>query len=162
MRCGYFCVVVLMLYGSPAFGQATFHPLPAEYAGATFDARGISADGNVIVGSSSNSPDALRWTLNGGFEVLGVGIPFAASADGSSVVGDGYNGGPQAFLWTEAGGMVGLPLCLGSGCGSSASDVSGDGSVVVGSIGGTSFRWSPITGMVDLARIIREEVSLLN
>ena len=148
-----FCVVVLMLCGSPAFGQATFHPLPAEYAGATFEARGISADGNVIVGSSINSPDALRWTLSGGFEVLGAGIPFAASADGSSVVGGGYNGGPQAFLWTEAGGMVSFPFCLGSNCGSYASDVSGDGSAVVGSIGGLSFRWSAITGMVDLGNL---------
>ena len=46
--------------------------------------------------------------------------------------------------------MLGLGMSLGGHAGSSATDVSDNGSVVVGNIGLTSFRWTASSGLVDL------------
>lgn len=79
-------------------------------------ATGISADGRVIVGSSSSSLSmsderAFRWTEEGGMEDLGS-LPGATrtsawevSADGSVIVG---SSGGRAFMWTAETGMVDL------------------------------------------------------
>src|SRR5262249_5952685 len=89
------------------------------------EARGVSADGKVIVGNfpGENSPElgrarteAFRWTAESGYVSLGV-LPTAfhsnaaaVSADGSVIVGFSAttSSGPQAFRWTQVEGMVGL------------------------------------------------------
>jgi probable HAF family extracellular repeat protein len=83
-------------------------------------ARGVSSDGSVVVGYSSNvsfAPEAFRWTSSG---MVGLGdLPGGAfnsqaagvSGDGSTAVGlastapSPYN---TSFKWTPSGGLVGL------------------------------------------------------
>jgi len=126
-------------------------------------ATAVSADGCVVVGTApymkamtddlkpggdyslpvTSGPDlyqAFRWTQGGGMVGLGF-IPgmndsrgVAVSADGSVVVGYGYdlahNAGttaPQAFRWTAAGGTVGCGVDSTYGAA-----VTADGSVVFG------------------------------
>lgn len=84
---------------------------------------------------------------------------FAASADGSVIVGSADTGdfNPHAFRWTAGGGMVDLGL-LSGGTISQATAVSADGSIVAGqSDGGASadgnteaFVWTSGGGMVGL------------
>lgn len=84
------------------------------------DARDISADGRVVVGSAprgSNS-EAFRWTSETGMVGLGFlpgGFPtnrdtyaFGVSGDGSVIVGDGVtstDGSREAFIWTQSHGI---------------------------------------------------------
>ena len=116
----------------------------------------VSADGNVIVGTSSShrsSQEAVRWDT-GSISRLAdqdacgqiAGVPSfaaAASSDGSVVVGISKCGG---FRW-ESGSYTLLSDLPGGGKTGIAWDVSGDGSVVVGSAGGgpggdsVAFRW---------------------
>src|SRR5438105_845728 len=100
-------VVVVAAFGSltgasSAFGKsqtpgASFQGLgqmPGATTGGT-SAFGISGDGSVIVGAgwvSSFEQEAFRWTLTGGYQLLGDlgggnSIADAASLDGSVVVG---------------------------------------------------------------------------
>jgi probable HAF family extracellular repeat protein len=127
-------------------------------------ARGVSADGSVIVGEDvGGAALATRWTEAGGLVTLGdlpggqvVSTANDVTADGSGVVGYGrVAGGNQAYLWTEATGMVGLGYLPGGGRYSTATAVSADGSVIVGTsdsaLGGrVAYRWTAATGMVDL------------
>jgi probable HAF family extracellular repeat protein len=130
-------------------------------------ARGVSADGSVVVGSSSSGVndyeyEAFRWTQETGMVGLSnlpsgnFSSATGVSADGSVVVG---SNGDAAFRWTQSSGMVGL-----GGSNSSANDVSADGSVVVGFFGYSyipggghsqkeSFRWTQSGGMVSLGSL---------
>ncbi|MEJ2640908.1 MAG: hypothetical protein P8010_15160 [Desulfosarcinaceae bacterium] len=108
-------------------------------------AYGISADGQVVVGSGEGpyADEAFRWTLQGGIEGLGflsggdASTALAVSADGSVVVGySTTDNGREAFRWTSAEGMVGLGDLPGGAVNSIAHGVSADGSIVVGA--GTS------------------------
>lgn len=102
-------------------------------------ARGVSADGSVVVGSAINTNGqlrAFRWT-NGIMQDLGtlggsLSEAWDVSQEGSVVVGYSYNavGHPRAFRWTKATGMLDLGTLEGSE--SWARGVSADGSVVVG------------------------------
>ena len=98
-------------------------PVPlGDLGGSEAGTAGISADGSVIVGSSTNSSgdkEAFRWTQSGGMVGLGdlSGGLFrsgatAVSGDGLVIVGWGTTGTTiadrGAFVWTTAGGMVGL------------------------------------------------------
>lgn len=141
------------------------------------DAFGVSADGSVIVGSSSSTrsysgnpfyDEPFRWTA-GGMQGLGYLSNYASSygsangisADGSVVVGSSVdaNGYERPFRWTQSGGMVSLgtltnyPASNQNG----ASDVSADGSIVVGfgttETGRTAFRWSSGIGMQSLGTL---------
>ncbi|MGE0536392.1 MAG: PEP-CTERM sorting domain-containing protein [Pirellulales bacterium] len=118
----------------------------------------VSADGSVVVGSSS---EAFRWTSGGGMVGLGdppgfnSGFAWGVSADGSVVVGTGTSSlGTEAFRWTSGGGMVGLGDLPGGRFNSYALGVSADGSVVVGrgysASGYEAFRWTSGGGMVGL------------
>ena len=82
------------------------------------EARDVSDDGRVVVGSSAtHAPgglyEAFRWTEDGGMVGLGDlpgGIDFSSattvSADGSTVGGFGTgDSGPEYFLWTASSGM---------------------------------------------------------
>ncbi len=138
--------------------------LPGSFSSS---ATGVSADGSVVVGSSTRTPmwttEAFRWTQATGMVGLGdlPGGSFysdanGVSADGSVVVGiSNIGNGNEAFRWTQATGMVGLGNLSGWNS-SSASGVSADGSVVVGTAsdsGGEAFRWTQATGMVGLGNL---------
>ena len=149
-------------------------PIPGVFGMPWSPARGISADGTVVVGDTAHSSgvgpgDAYRWTATGGTQQLpdvafGDGTTFAndASADGSVIVGKSGGGGGsgEAFRWTAAG-TVGLGD-LGSAFethftyNSQANATSSDGSVVAGygtpiTSSRQAFRWTAGTGMVGLA-----------
>jgi probable HAF family extracellular repeat protein len=76
--------------------------------------QGVSADGSVVVGSSSAQlgGEAFRWTADTGMVGLGElpdglgSFAWAVSGDGSVVVGRAALPGDfEPFLWDEAGGM---------------------------------------------------------
>lgn len=135
-------------------------------------ARGVSADGSVIVGigESDSGNEAWRYHVAAAtFEPLGdlPGGQFASwaygvSADGNTVVGQSYaDANQQAIVWTPQGGMVGLgylPTLPGSTPASSAEAANADGSVIVGWSrssaaglnGQEAFRWVRGVGMQPL------------
>ena len=91
-----------------------------DLPGGTFnsDARGVSADGSVVVGNArARSTRRSRWTAAGGMVPLGTlpgenaSLGLAVSADGSVVVG----GGGEAWRWTAADGMEPLGDLPGGG-----------------------------------------------
>jgi probable HAF family extracellular repeat protein len=118
--------------------------LPGGYGSV---ARGVSADGSVVVGSARNAAEllrAFRWTTSGGIQDLGTlggdsSWALGVSADGSVVVGSAQNaaGRWRAFRWTAAGGMEDLNttyaslLTDGSVLGE-AYAISSDGRYIVG------------------------------
>lgn len=129
-----------------------------------FDAetRGISTDGKVVVGRANS--EAFRWTSAGGLTPLGdlpggpkLGSAYAASADGSTIVGFSYTQVHQeAFRWTSAGGMTSLGPLASNKREVRAAATSADGNAVVGFgyQGGSgkheAFRWTTSGGMVAL------------
>ncbi len=119
-------------------------------------ARGVSADGNVIVGFGTHATSrrhAFRWTSEEGMVDLGDfpgGIDdseaWDVSADGQVVVGFGAREHTnEAFRWTLAQGMIGLGFAPGYS-GSEAIAVAPDGSVIVGACANEqareAFRWT--------------------
>lgn len=105
-------------------------------------ATGVSADGKVIVGYSSNQTFVINhYSTNG-----------------------------QAFRWTQATGLVGLGFLLGGNVnyfqqGSYAAGVSADGSVIAGysskngDIFLETFRWTQQSGMVGLGAVSGDNFS---
>jgi probable HAF family extracellular repeat protein len=154
---------LLFLVTTQAF--ADFVPLGSLPGGSFYsDARGISADGKVVVGQSNSASgyETFRWTEAGGMVGLGVlpggagSIAAGTSADGSVVVGISGSFTSQTaegYRWTQAGGMVGLGLLAG-GTSSFVQGVSADGKVVVGFADDATrfqaFRWAAESGMVSL------------
>ncbi|AWI81690.1 autotransporter [Parazoarcus communis] len=130
-------------------------------------ANAVSADGSVVVGSSTklNFSDkiAYRWTAADGTISLGTlsGYDYSeandVSANGSVVVGSAWESGSsnirQAFRWTSATGME----SLGNSTRSIALAVSDDGSVIVGLAGemlsSIAFRWTQASGMTLLGTL---------
>lgn len=133
--------------------------------GTASQALAVSADGNVVVGSTqaaSGELHAVRWSADGGLLELGrmPGGTFssarAVSADGAVVVGEGdaLSATRAVFRWSAATGLVQLAslanaaLCVPGG-------VSGDGNVVVGTClttNNAAFRWTDASGMVSLGQ----------
>jgi probable HAF family extracellular repeat protein len=166
-------VAAMLLEGavSTAFAAASLTPLGGLKPGGLYSAaHGVSADGSVVVGDTTNSfnnGEAFRWTSAGGMVGLGgvVGSQaYGVSGDGSVVVGSSgfgrvvYGGvRTEAFRWTTGGGMVSLGILPGADE-SDAYDVSADGSVIVGRNffpqgllhGWEAFRWTSGSGMVGL------------
>ena len=156
-------LVLASLAEAPAAYAAPLFTGLGDLSGGSFrsDARGVSADGSVVVGAgrSAAGQEAFRWSEATGMVGLGdfPGGNFssgaqASSADGSVVVGDGRMGGTgpiQAFRWTQSTGLVSLGLLTPGGY-SVALDVSDDGSIVVGQTDVQGFRWTAQTGMVGL------------
>ncbi len=158
-----------MIAQSSAWAQLRFQGigvLPGSGDPAFSIARAVSANGMVVVGSSSSAigVEAFRWTEETGIVGLGslpsgVGsLAEGVSRDGSVIVGRGASSesepNPQAFRWTSEEGMVGLGDLPGGFFISGASGASGDGAVVVGGSDAGSdpggFRWTAETGMVPL------------
>jgi len=124
-------------------------------------AAAISDDGTVIAGTITDSitgvQEAARWTATGGWQLLGGVGPacdsfwsssFDMSADGSTIVGLGWNGcSAVGFLWTESGGMQTLEV-LANGS-NRASAIAGNGSILGGFAQG-SFSRTPATWQPDL------------
>jgi probable HAF family extracellular repeat protein len=165
---------VIYLTGNEAFrwtaesGMVGLGDLPGgeKHSGA----RGISADGSIIVGfgASASGDEAMRWTESGGMVGLGD-LPGGAfesralgiSADGSVIVGWGQSGsGEEAFRWTSATGMVGLGDLPGGAFTSTAQATSADGSVIVGTSESSSgvevFYWTQSTGMLSLKQLLTD------
>src|ERR1039457_3761262 len=121
-----FITVILLGVQLPAFGWSF------TGVGSNSVAKGVSADGQVVVGWSNSQ--AFRWTQTNGMETLGLlgggtySFAYAASMDGAVIVGQA-GPGQKAFRWTAATGMVGL----GSGS-LYANAVSWDGQISVGRI----------------------------
>ena len=127
-------------------------------------ARGVSADGRVVVGGASvneGGDQAFRWDSGSRMQNLGTlggeySTARAASANGEVVVGWSYYNASQdrrAFRWTSGGGMQNLGTLGGNN--SLAFATSYDGSVVVGQAQDSSgitqaFRWTQAGGMVPL------------
>jgi probable HAF family extracellular repeat protein len=134
-------------------------PLGTLQPGETGSAKGVSADGSVVVGWSGSKP--FRWTASGGMQPLATasfGYAYGVSADGAIVVGSAQFGlQHQAFRWTEVSGAVGLGTLPGHSS-SGASAISADGSTIVGGVSASGnqtftaqpFRWTQAGGMVGL------------
>jgi probable HAF family extracellular repeat protein len=133
---------------------------------------GVSADGSKVPVSVTNlgSVRAFLWQSTGPILDLGlVTTPFydqsfasGISADGSTVVGRGYNtsnGESEAARWTSTTGMVGLGTLDGFfGRQGDALAASGDGSIVVGysdyQTGTAAFIWDETHGMRRLQDVL--------
>jgi probable HAF family extracellular repeat protein len=158
--------------GSGATGRAVTwdangHPTFIDLANMSASrARGISADGSVVVGwgaFNSSMVRAFRWTAATG--MVNIGSPdasgptsdaFAITPDGSVIVGTAQPsaGAPsQAALWTGSSG----PQFLGSlspTVNTTAYAVSADGRSVVGASGAQAFIWRAGRGMEDLQAVL--------
>jgi uncharacterized membrane protein len=132
----------------------------------SYQAYGISGDGQVIVGTGSN--EARVWREGNGWSVLPSQGNFhpkdanAANHDGSVIVGFGRVGSTyEAFRWTATAGICRLGILPGNE-GSGAYASTPDGRVVVGdsrtSDGWEAFRWTEAEGMVRLGDIPGGEV----
>src|SRR5688572_8758388 len=101
-------------------------------------ARGVSADGQVIVGWSETTsaavPRACIWRLGVGMLELatfpGESIAYDVSADGSVVVGWTFSSASHAFRWTSATGVQDIGSLGGHAA--EARGISADGAVIVG------------------------------
>jgi len=133
-------------------------------------ARGVSADGSVVVGFNGGYTDTLteafRWTSATDMVSLGD-LPggqyrsqaFDVSADGSKTVGWGYGATDirEAVLWIEGEEMTGLGGLSGGNGSSAARAISADGSFITGSASGSvgteAHRWTEAGGMVGLGHL---------
>ena len=141
------------------------------------DAVGVSADGSVIVGSSSSTrsysgnpfyDEPFRWT-GSGMPTTGLFIELCeflwksqwcvGRRIGRRGISINTNGNAAPFRWTQSGGMVNLGTLTNYPAinQNEASDVSANGSIVVGfsttATGRTAFRWSSGTGMQSLGAL---------
>lgn len=144
----------------------------------TSEARDISADGTVIVGSSTtaNGDEAFGWTPDDGLFELGDlpggeirSFAYGVSANGNVIVGESKiapvnasDGGRRAFRWTENDGMVPLGDLVEGSYDSVARDVSADGSVIVGEVspevgGRLGFVWTDEAGMRTLNDVLVDD-----
>ena len=117
----------------------------------------VSGNGKAVAGFGSSS--GFRWTQETGTKSIGAKtyndptpenplfFPHALSWDGSVVVGEKtvnqFEHG-EAARWTEATGLVGLnyPINYGSETEEIATGITANGSVIVGNISDSAFRWT--------------------
>ncbi|MFO0974717.1 MAG: PEP-CTERM sorting domain-containing protein [Phycisphaerae bacterium] len=144
-----------------------------DLPGGEFSGRalGVSADGSVIVGSSSSNAsgrtnrEAFMWTQALGMVGIGdlTGGNFwseatSVSSNGQVIVGEGSsNNGNEAFRWV-GGVFTALGDLAGGGFASRALDTNADGSVIVGTgttgSGGEAFIWTQANGMQNLKTLL--------
>jgi len=135
----------LLLLPTCSWG-ASFIPLGDLTGGTGFynsQASGMSADGRVVVGTSSSAThsgnEPFRWTRAEGMTGLGMieggepgGGALGTSADGGIIVGTGRrNQAIEAFRWSASTGMVGIGA-ESAAFPSFAVAVSADGSRIAG------------------------------
>jgi uncharacterized membrane protein len=117
-------------------------------------ARGVSGDGQVIVGNSGIGPNCTmgyRWTEATGLVAVGSLPPntdsqiYGISANGAVLVGntDVCSEFQRAIRWTSSVGMQ--PLTIISGINPTAFAASATGAVIVGAHHGGAFRWTAAT-----------------
>lgn len=120
------------------------------------DARGISGDGDTIVGALWHDPfdpewTAFRWTTSAGMQDIGVPAGYAlaeataTNGDGSIVVGwseDGVSGERRAFRWVTHSGFTILPTPASS-ISEQPLTISNDGTVIAG--------WAMVPGSLRAA-----------
>jgi uncharacterized membrane protein len=127
-----------LLSGEGAFRWTATTGVVSLHLSPDSDVYGISADGNILAGSTrpgggTTSRHAFLWTPSAGAEDLGdigsQGEVSGMSADGSVIVGYNYDshGEASSFRWTRSTGIVWLAGVKGS-----ATSVSGDGTTIVG------------------------------
>jgi probable HAF family extracellular repeat protein len=142
-----------------ASGFVNLGILPGGDASLACAARGVSADGSVIVGVSGGEP--VRWTL--GSEMVKLVLPsgrpsnspgeaIAVSDDGSIVAGNLLSSPSNLLRWTATGEVEWIePSRYAFAIGMSA-----DGEVIVGSAAFAgvveAFRWTRLGGLVSLGR----------
>lgn len=111
--------------------------------GTSADVKGISADGSMVVGRSSETGAAFVWTSTG-IESLGYAdsTAYAVSADGTVVVGDSLVDGGyyRAFRWVDGDMKI---LALSSDGDSNAYGISDDGKTIVGRVEVTDGNFTP-------------------
>ena len=160
-------LALLVASASQAAPTATFMGLGVPPGLDQAWANAVSADGAVVVGAAEVEPDpfheshreAWRWTLQGGFELLGnlagsssvFNEARGVSGDGSIVVGHSGSNLGSAFRWTAATGMEALPGPTGTF--SDALAISSDGSTIAGSIGSSGFAEAVIWKATGFARL---------
>ena len=142
-----------------AYGQTELVDLGLLPDGRFWKPSAINADGTVIVGVTTRPTEAVRWTLDGGAQVIGIPAwarsseAMAVSGDGTTIVGDASD----AFAWTEDDGFLNLGVLPGY-LSSFATDTNADGSVVVGYCNTDvllgAYRWTATEGMVDLGTLM--------
>lgn len=86
---------------------------PPELTGGSVQSsvRALSADGNVVFGSSSSAlgSELYRWTIGGAIEPLGVThVPLATNLDGTIMLALDVASDGTPLRWTQAGGFAGL------------------------------------------------------
>ena len=122
-------------------GPATV--LPTLFTGPATRANAVNADGSIIVGwqdQLDGERTAAKWvntvpelilTADGAFN----GEAHAVSADGGTIVGEGYNNfSNEAWIWREKNGVRPIGISTNNKGIFAALDVSDDGRVVVGFI----------------------------
>jgi uncharacterized membrane protein len=159
-----------------AYRWDTVNGLSALADGVFGQAFGVSADGNVIVGSPP-FPGGWYWTEATGMVELGP-LPSGnsgahvteVSTDGSIIAGVvGSPGSSTAGRWSESTGWVPLPKLM-AGFQTEVTGISGDGSIIVGydrpqgsnvyALGSKPFIWDVVHGTRDLATVLREDYGL--
>jgi probable HAF family extracellular repeat protein len=162
-----------MLPSGLAFGQLAITNL-GNLGGHSSYGLGVSADGSVVTGYSSDHNDSqlpFRWTNAGGMQNLGfvpgyfASIGQAVSGDGSVIAGYGqfpnFGSTSRAARWTAGGGWQNLGAAPGFSY-SMGYAISGDGSVVVGrsyqndnptQTPTHASRWTSASGMQDLGTL---------
>lgn len=137
------------------WNNGTMNPIAPRWGGWS-QAYGVSGDGNVVVGDMMDSTYSMvpyRWTPSDGIEFLvtlgGVGgVAYAASYDGSTIVGwaETRDGQRLAVRWRQGLGVQ----SLGTPDNSAAIDVSADGSVAIGNFtvsgDAVAFLWTEAGG----------------
>ncbi|MCO6044062.1 hypothetical protein NG895_09085 [Aeoliella sp. ICT_H6.2] len=116
-----------------------------DLAGGDFQssALGLSADGQVVTGSSDTTSglEAFRWSEGTG--IVGLGVPagndssvgFSATTDGAIILGRLFptTGSIVPFTWTDADGIENFDPFPTGAVDKFANDIDSDGNTIVGS-----------------------------
>ena len=126
--------------------KGTVNPVREESS----DATGISADGNVVVGTNRARTDRALFTLSNSTVYVEWPNTFYAT---------------EAFRWTPDVGMKPLGYLPNTDF-SKANGVSGDGKVIFGQcakdVTSIGFRWTEATEMTPIAALLEGQTAIIN
>ena len=174
-----FLAVAITLFTAPIAKAAPFFNglgfLPGR---SSSTASAVSADGKVVVGTSStpgvdSSVRAFRWTSTDGMTSIDAKLnpisssgATAVSADGSAIAGTMTPFGSsttKSFYWTASTGAVSLDIPIGTSKNMQATAVSPDGSTVYGNIftgtGIVSYGWNMESGFELITNFYTSAIS---